>query len=216
MLGFTLPLFIILAGESAVGALLLCPKPLCNPAISLARASYTQVGSTVFHTLAGVLALLLASPIYDGARLYYSTKDASEQVSPDLRWVSEGPARLPPLPLALVVSRGAQAGLWQGPGWHRSRRWHTASVAPGCQPRRALPCPRSSPTTFAAFAPLLPPMQGARGPHAAVLHPHSLLRGAHVPDSQAGAGSGADGSNERQRGSHAQAGERADRLGAPG
>ena len=85
MLGFTLPLFIILAVESAVGALLLCPKPLCTPAISLTRLAHTQVGSTVFHTLAGVLVLLLASPVYDGARLYYSSKEASEQVSPDLR-----------------------------------------------------------------------------------------------------------------------------------
>lgn len=149
MLGFTLPLFIILAVEALVGVLLLCPKPLNQPAIKLTRLTYTQVGvprpgrashargsasscappvlhlpcwhapttpprsgrlppclarrasthaaapgatpptlqigSTVFHTLAGVLALLLASPIYDGVRLYYSTKDKSEQANIDLR-----------------------------------------------------------------------------------------------------------------------------------
>lgn len=85
MLGFTLPLFIILAIESTVGALLLCPKPVCNPAIALARLSYTQVGTTVFHTLAGVLLLLLASPIYDGARIYYASKEATEQTSLELR-----------------------------------------------------------------------------------------------------------------------------------
>lgn len=44
-----------------------------------------QIGSTIFHTLAGVLLLLLVSPIYDGARIYYSTKDKSEQVALDLR-----------------------------------------------------------------------------------------------------------------------------------
>lgn len=84
MLGFTLPLFIILAVEALVGVLLLCPKPLNQPAIKLTRLTYTQIGSTVFHTLAGVLALLLASPIYDGVRLYYSTKDKSEQANIDL------------------------------------------------------------------------------------------------------------------------------------
>ena len=44
-----------------------------------------QIGSTIFHTLAGVLLLLLVSPIYDGARIYYSTKDKSEQAALDLR-----------------------------------------------------------------------------------------------------------------------------------
>ncbi|KAL4421328.1 hypothetical protein ABPG75_010619 [Micractinium tetrahymenae] len=85
MLGFTLPLFIILGLEGLVGVLLLCPKPLNQPAIKLARLTHTQVGSTVFHTVAGVLALLLASPIYDGVRLYYSTKDKPEQANIDLR-----------------------------------------------------------------------------------------------------------------------------------
>lgn len=84
MLGFTLPLFIILGVEGLVGVLLLCPKPLNQPAIKLARLTYTQVGATVFHTLAGVLALLLASPIYDGVRLYYSTKGQPEQANIDL------------------------------------------------------------------------------------------------------------------------------------
>ncbi len=42
MLGFTLPLFIIMGLEGLVGVLLLCPKPVNQPAIQLARASYTQ------------------------------------------------------------------------------------------------------------------------------------------------------------------------------
>ena len=45
-----------------------------------------QIGSTIFHTLAGVLLLLLVSPIYDGARIYYSTKDKPEQAALDLRY----------------------------------------------------------------------------------------------------------------------------------
>jgi hypothetical protein len=44
------------------------------------------VGTTVFHTLAGVLLLLLASPIYDGARIYYASKETTEQTSLELRW----------------------------------------------------------------------------------------------------------------------------------
>lgn len=151
MLGFTLPLFIVVGLESVLGLLLLCPKPLNQPAIRLARASYTQarvrwgggacpcggcscmaqrwlqagcsrgplcsrgvaprrmvppaarllrthptppatppvslqVGATVFHTLAGVLALLLVSPLYDGVRLYRGTQQASnpEQASLDM------------------------------------------------------------------------------------------------------------------------------------
>lgn len=43
MLGFTLPLMIILGAEALVGSLLLCPKPLNQPSIKLARATYTQV-----------------------------------------------------------------------------------------------------------------------------------------------------------------------------
>lgn len=137
MLGFTLPLLLVVGVESVVGVLMLCPKPVNQPAIQLARASHTQVpcsgrgqrchalpawpaarmaccpppcpwpaqlstplvarppappllpanqvGSTIFHTLAGVLVLLLASPLYDGIRLYYFTKDKPEQAALDLR-----------------------------------------------------------------------------------------------------------------------------------
>lgn len=42
MLGFTLPLFIIMGVEAVIGVLLLGPKPVNQPAIQLARASYTQ------------------------------------------------------------------------------------------------------------------------------------------------------------------------------
>ncbi|PSC76080.1 arsenite methyltransferase [Micractinium conductrix] len=83
-LGFTMPLLIILGAETLVGGLLLCPAPINKPAIQLVRASYTQVGSTVFHTVAALLLLLLASPVYDGVRLWTSTKHQPEQVSQEL------------------------------------------------------------------------------------------------------------------------------------
>ena len=56
------------------------PNPPATRPVSL------QVGATVFHTLAGVLALLLVSPLYDGVRLYRGTQQASnpEQASLDM------------------------------------------------------------------------------------------------------------------------------------
>ncbi|GAB4813271.1 hypothetical protein N2152v2_000317 [Parachlorella kessleri] len=70
-LGFTLPLFIVLAVLSAVGSMLLVPiKALNKPAIELARASYTPMGNTIANTFTAVLLLLLASPVYDAYRLY--------------------------------------------------------------------------------------------------------------------------------------------------
>ncbi len=53
MLGFTLPLFIILGAEGLVAVLLLCPKPLNQPAIKLARLTYTQasVGRPLLRAL---------------------------------------------------------------------------------------------------------------------------------------------------------------------
>ncbi len=64
--------------ETAIGAFLLCPKPFNQPAIALARAAHTQIGSTIFHTLAGVLVLLLVSPLYDAFQLYRATRDKSD------------------------------------------------------------------------------------------------------------------------------------------
>lgn len=56
-----------------------------KPAIELARASYTPIGRTVTHTLAGVLCLLLASPLYDAYRLYrISEKTEKEHYDSDL------------------------------------------------------------------------------------------------------------------------------------
>ena len=62
MLGFSLPLFIILAAECVWCALLLAPAPLNTPALQLARWSHDAPrGATITHTVASVLSVLLAT-----------------------------------------------------------------------------------------------------------------------------------------------------------
>jgi hypothetical protein len=57
-----------------------------KPAIELARASCTAYGKTITHTVAAVLVLLLASPVYDAVRLYKaSRKTDKEHFDPTLR-----------------------------------------------------------------------------------------------------------------------------------
>lgn len=75
----------------------------------------------MFHTLAGVLLLLLASPIYDGLRLYSSAKAQPEAaVSVDLRCGgAEGPQQR--------EQAQCLGGLW-GPG---------ATAAAGALPQQA-------------------------------------------------------------------------------
>lgn len=75
MLGFVLPLIILLTLESTVALLLLAPRPFNRPAIALCKLSKTQVGATVVYTVSAFLLILLASPIYDATRLYYATRD---------------------------------------------------------------------------------------------------------------------------------------------
>lgn len=54
MLGFTLPLFILVGAETLVGTLLLCPKPLNQPAIALARSTYTQASGWLVEQQMGL------------------------------------------------------------------------------------------------------------------------------------------------------------------
>ncbi|KAI3423928.1 hypothetical protein D9Q98_009762 [Chlorella vulgaris] len=77
-LGFTLPLLVILALESLTGVLLLCPKPLNTPAILLYRSTYTQIGATVFYTIASLLLLLMITPLYETWRLYQTAGMAAD------------------------------------------------------------------------------------------------------------------------------------------
>ena len=85
MLGFSLPLFIILAAECVWCALLLAPAPLNTPALQLARWSHDAPrGATITHTVASVLSVLLATPVYDAVRLY-RTEHAGERDTLALR-----------------------------------------------------------------------------------------------------------------------------------
>ena len=63
-----------------------CPPPAPPPIAPTPSPAAAQVGSTVFHTVAALLLLLLASPVYDGVRLWTSTKHQPEQVSQELRY----------------------------------------------------------------------------------------------------------------------------------
>lgn len=53
-----------------------------KPAIELARASYTPYGRTIVNTIAAVLALLLASPLYDMVRAAQRTQQAWDRGEP--------------------------------------------------------------------------------------------------------------------------------------
>lgn len=75
MLGFTLPLFIIMGLEGLVGVLLLCPKPVNQPAIQLARASYTQASDGKPEGAAWVL-------VWRGAFILHSAMIAGLQGMP--------------------------------------------------------------------------------------------------------------------------------------
>ncbi|GAB4813269.1 hypothetical protein N2152v2_000315 [Parachlorella kessleri] len=78
--GYALPLSIVSGALSIVALLLLIPNPLANlPAVELARASYSRRGQTITHTFAGVLLLLLATPLYDAYRLYRASKKTDKE-----------------------------------------------------------------------------------------------------------------------------------------
>lgn len=64
--------------ESLTGVLLLCPKPLNTPAILLYRSTYTQIGATVFYTIASLLLLLMITPLYETWRLYQTAGMAAD------------------------------------------------------------------------------------------------------------------------------------------
>ena len=63
--GLAIPLLIVYAFLTLLALLLLAPRPLCTPAVALARATTTQHGALVLYTLCTVIALLLASPIVE-------------------------------------------------------------------------------------------------------------------------------------------------------
>jgi predicted membrane-bound spermidine synthase len=70
MLGFTLPLLVFGGLEGLVAALLLLPLPFSRPAIWLCKQSKSQIGRTVVYTIAAVLLVMLAAPLYDILHLH--------------------------------------------------------------------------------------------------------------------------------------------------
>ena len=65
MLGFTVPLLVLLSVEALVALLLLAPKPLPKPAVYLCMSTKQSVGLTIIGTLSTFLLVSLASPFYD-------------------------------------------------------------------------------------------------------------------------------------------------------
>ena len=69
-LGFTLPLLVFGGLEGLVAGLLLLPLPFSRPAIWLCKQSKSQIGRTVVYTIAAVLLVMLAAPLYDILHLH--------------------------------------------------------------------------------------------------------------------------------------------------
>lgn len=65
MLGFTLPLAVILGMETILAMLLLGPRTTAAPALMLCKSTKSAVGGTVQHTVVGFLLVSLAAPTYD-------------------------------------------------------------------------------------------------------------------------------------------------------
>ena len=49
-LGFTLPLYAFLAGQTALAAVLMLPMPLCKPGVVVIRFASTPVGKSISAT----------------------------------------------------------------------------------------------------------------------------------------------------------------------
>lgn len=81
--GLAIPLALVFTLLTTLGLLLLSPKPLCTPAVALARGTKNQTGNIVLITISVVLVLLLASPAYEFVRLsrtdHHDDKDRNEQ-----------------------------------------------------------------------------------------------------------------------------------------
>ncbi|EFN50774.1 hypothetical protein CHLNCDRAFT_142489 [Chlorella variabilis] len=131
-LSFTLPLLIILVLETAVGALLLCPKPFNQPSIALARATHTQIGATVFYTLAGVLTLLMASPLYDATQLYHATRDKTDAVAAALDTTCERESFVNSCVFVGLAAAAADAPVAQPAAEHEARTLLSFTLTAAC------------------------------------------------------------------------------------
>lgn len=83
MLGFTVPLFVLLGIESLLALLLLGPRSFAAPALLICKSTRSSAGRTVLNTIGAFLLVSLASPIYDLARLRAAQ---SAEGGPGLQW----------------------------------------------------------------------------------------------------------------------------------
>jgi hypothetical protein len=80
MIGFTLPLYVLLGLELLVAANLLLPLPASRPAIALVKATKTDVGRSVVGTVALFLIVLMASPLYDMWALHQQKERSADSL----------------------------------------------------------------------------------------------------------------------------------------
>mmetsp|Transcript_19965 Transcript_19965/g.60342 ORF Transcript_19965/g.60342 Transcript_19965/m.60342 type:complete len:89 (-) Transcript_19965:109-375(-) len=78
MIGFVLPLYVIVGIESFLAFQLMLPLPLCMPAVKLCRFfKVNTVARTIINTSAAFLTILLLSPLYDTWAMHRAKADAS-------------------------------------------------------------------------------------------------------------------------------------------
>lgn len=91
MMGFVVPLYIIIGLESLLAFVLMLPLPFCKPAVALCRFSkHNTVARTVINTAATFLSILLLSPLYDTYALHKAKEEASHATPESLAKTSSG------------------------------------------------------------------------------------------------------------------------------
>lgn len=78
MMGFVLPLYLIIGFQAILGVNLMLPLPLCMPAVKFCRfCKHNTVARTVINTAAGFLMVLMLAPAYDAWMLSRAKKLAT-------------------------------------------------------------------------------------------------------------------------------------------
>ena len=65
MIGFTIPMYVLLGMNLSMSASLLLPLPISRPAVFLVKWSRTPVGQAVTATVCFLLFLMAMNPLYD-------------------------------------------------------------------------------------------------------------------------------------------------------
>lgn len=94
MIGFTLPLYVLLGLELILAADLLLPLPLSRPAILVCKGTKTDVGRSVFFTIFFFLLVLAASPVYDIWALHVQKERSAESLMSQERRETEASSNL--------------------------------------------------------------------------------------------------------------------------